>query len=304
MEYAGSLQKANTAKERYNKLLTEREHYLDRAEECSELTIPSLIKPEGFTSSSDLYNPFQSVGARGVNNLASKLLLLLLPPNSPFFRLSITGDAKKELEENKSMKTDIEKSLSVIEKEVSNKIEQLALRVSVFEALKHLIVAGNVLTYLPKKGSMRVFPLSQYVIRRDASGNILEIVICEKASILSLGKEVAAQVISDPDYKSDEDIELYTHIYKLNDDEFYVCQEVNGIKIPESQGTFKKERMPYQALRMVRVDNEDYGRGYVEEFIGDLKSLEGLSQALVESAAASSKVILWLDLTLLLEKKI
>ena len=122
MEYAGSLQKANTAKERYNKLLTEREHYLDRAEECSELTIPSLIKPEGFTSSSDLYNPFQSVGARGVNNLASKLLLLLLPPNSPFFRLSIAGDAKKELQDNKEMKTDIEKSLSVIEKEVSNKI--------------------------------------------------------------------------------------------------------------------------------------------------------------------------------------
>ena len=49
--------------------------------------------------------------------------------------------------------------------------------------------------------------------------------------------------------------------------------------------------MPYQALRMVRVDNEDYGRGYVEEFLGDLKSLEGLSQALVESAAASSKVV-------------
>ena len=49
--------------------------------------------------------------------------------------------------------------------------------------------------------------------------------------------------------------------------------------------------MPYQALRMVRVDNEDYGRGYVEEFIGDLKSLEGLSQALVESAAASSKIV-------------
>ena len=49
--------------------------------------------------------------------------------------------------------------------------------------------------------------------------------------------------------------------------------------------------MPYQALRMIRVDNEDYGRGYVEEFLGDLKSLEGLSQSLVESAAASSKVV-------------
>src|SRR6056300_2031342 len=104
MEYAGSLQKANTAKERYNKLLTEREHYLDRAEECSELTIPSLIKPEGFTSSSDLYNPFQSVGARGVNNLASKLLLLLLPPNQPFFRLSLDAGTEREMTEQAGVK--------------------------------------------------------------------------------------------------------------------------------------------------------------------------------------------------------
>ena len=291
MEYADVLQKKDTAKSRYSKLSTDREHYLDRAEECSELTIPSLIKPDGFTSSSDLYNPFQSVGARGVNNLASKLLLLLLPPNSPFFRLSIAGDAKQELEENKEMKTDIEKSLSVIEKEVSTKIETLALRVSVFEALKHLIVGGNVLTYLPKKGNMRVFPLSQYVCRRDSSGNILEIIIKEKANVLSLGKDIAEQVVQDPDYKIDDDVELYTHIYRLDDSSFYVCQEVNGIKIPESVGNFKAERMPYQALRMVRVDNEDYGRGYVEEFLGDLKSLEGLSQALVESAAASSKIV-------------
>ena len=291
MEYEGGLQKAHTAKERYLKLQQDREHYLDRAEECSELTIPSLIKPNGFTSSSDLYNPFQSVGARGVNNLASKLLLLLLPPNSPFFRLSIAGEAKKELEQNKEMKTDIEKSLSVIEKEVSSKIEQLALRVSVFEALKHLIVGGNVLTYLPKKGSMRVYPLSQYVVKRDGSGNILEIVIKEEVSVLSLGKEIAAQVISDPDYKEDDNCDIYTHIYKLDDNDFYVCQEVHGIKIPSSIGKFKKERMPYQALRMVRVDNENYGRGYVEEFLGDLKSLEGLSQALVESAAASSKIV-------------
>ena len=109
------------------------------------------------------------------------------------------------------MKTDIEKSLSIIEK-VSSKIEQLALRVSVFEALKHLIVGGNCLTYLQKKGSMRVFPLSQYVVRRDASGNVLEIVICEKASILSLGKEVSAQVIADPDYKSDENRIIYTYL--------------------------------------------------------------------------------------------
>ena len=42
---------------------------------------------------------------------------------------------------------------------------------------------------------------------------------------------------------------------------------------------------------MNHVDGEVYGRGRVEEFIGDLKSLEALSQALVEGSAAAAKVV-------------
>jgi hypothetical protein len=38
---------------------------------------------EGFGPHSRLETPFSGVGSRGVNNLASKLLLALLPPNSP-----------------------------------------------------------------------------------------------------------------------------------------------------------------------------------------------------------------------------
>ena len=283
--------KQHTAKERYEKLKEKREQYLDRARECSELTIPALIPEDGFHYSSELYTPFQSVGARGVNNLASKLLLLLLPPNSPFFRLSVSGKAKEQLGEQRELQAEVEKSLQRIEKEVQNKIEQLALRVSVFEAIKHLIVGGNVLTYLPKDGHMKVFPLTQFVCTRDSEGELLEIVIKESITPLSLEPEVRAQVISDPEYKEDEESELYTHIYRLDNNKFYVCQEVNGIKIPSSIGTFASDALPYQCLRMVRVDGEDYGRGYVEEFLGDLKSLEGLSQSLVESAAASSKVV-------------
>ena len=285
------LQVNPTAKERYLKLKDKREMFVDRAQECSELTISSLIPTDGHNHSAKIYNPFQSVGARGVNNLASKLLLLLLPPNSPFFRLSVSGRTKEELDQNKEMKSEIEKSLANIEREVSKKIEELALRVSVFEALKHLIVSGNVLTYLPKKGTMRVFPITHYVCNRDASGNILEIVIKESVSPLSLDSDVRNLVIQDADYKKDEDVELYTHIYKLDNKKFYVCQEVMGIKIPSTIGTIMADAMPYQALRMVRIDNENYGRSFVEEFLGDLKSLEGLSQSLVESAAASSKVV-------------
>ena len=279
----------DSAKQRYEKLADERYHFLDRARDCSELTIPSLIPDDGFNDSSDLYTPYQSVGARGVNNLASKLLLLLLPPNAPFFRFSLSGQAKEELAQQKEMKANVEESLGKIEREIANKIERLALRVSTFEALKHLIVAGNVLLYLPKNGTMRVYPLTQYVCRRDAEGRLLEIVIKETTTPLSLDDTALAQI--DGQYKQDENIDIYTHIYRLPDNKFYVCQEIKGVKIENSVGTFTEDNFPYMALRMIRVDNEDYGRSYVEEFLGDLKSLEGLSQSLVESAAASSKVV-------------
>ena len=271
-----------TAKQRYEKLQQNRQHYLDRARECSELTIPTLIPDSGFESSSEIYTPFQSVGARGVNNLASKLLLLLLPPNSPFFRLSLSGKTKEELEQNPELQSEIERSLGKIEREIHKKIENLALRVSVFEALKHLIVSGNVLTYLPKKGNMRVYGITQYVCRRDEEGNLLEAIIKENISPVALDEETLQVIGKYPDYKEDEDCEIYTHIYRLPDGKYYVCQEVMGHKIPSSIGTYPKDNMPYQALRMVRVDGEDYGRGYVEEFLGDLRSLEGLSQSLVE----------------------
>jgi hypothetical protein len=281
----------NTAKERYETLKADRQQFLDRARECSELTIPSLIPDEGHNSTSELYSPFQSVGARGVNNLASKLLLLLLPPNSPFFRLQISGDAKKEMSQQPEMKSNIEKSLGEIERDVSNKIEELALRTSVFEALKHLIVGGNVLTYLPKDDTMRVYPLSQFVCRRDPQGTLIEIVIKESIAHTALDEDIKEQMKINGDYKDDENCDIYTHIYKLDTKKFYVCQEVKGIKIPSTVGTIMADAMPYQALRMVRIDSENYGRSFVEEFIGDLKSLEGLSQSLVESAAASSKVV-------------
>ena len=48
---------------------------------------------------------------------------------------------------------------------------------------------------------------------------------------------------------------------------------------------------PWIPLRFNTVDGESYGRGRVGQFIGDLKSLEGLSQALVEGSAAAAKVV-------------
>lgn len=281
-----------TAKERYEAMREYRENFLNRARECSELTLPAVLPDDSMTHSSELYTPYQSVGARGVNNLASKLLLLLLPPNQPFFRLVTKGETKEQIEQTPEMKTEIERGLAKIEREVMSEIEQLAIRVPVFEALKHLIIAGNVLVHMPKKGPMRVFPLSQYVVRRDPEGSILELVVKESVSPLAFEEETRNLIMqNEQGIVSTKAIDVYTKVCLIDKDKYYVCQEANNIKIPKSEGYYKKDDVPWNVLRMVRMDNEDYGRSYVEEYLGDLKSLEGLSQSLIESAAASSKVV-------------
>lgn len=70
-----------------------------------------------------------------------------------------------------------------------------------------------------------------------------------------------------------------------------VYQEVEGEIVPDSYGVYPAEQNPFLALRMNRVDGEDYGRSYVEQYLGDLISLESLSKSIVEAAAAASKVL-------------
>ena len=70
-----------------------------------------------------------------------------------------------------------------------------------------------------------------------------------------------------------------------------VFQEVLGTIVPDSEGEFRAAESPYIVLRMNRAEGENYGRGYVEQYLGDLKSLESLMMAVVEAAAAASKCL-------------
>ncbi len=72
------------AKKTYNRLKNDRQPYIQRAVDCAKVTIPSLFPEENDDKSKNYDTPYQSVGARGINNLASKLILALMPPNSPF----------------------------------------------------------------------------------------------------------------------------------------------------------------------------------------------------------------------------
>jgi hypothetical protein len=91
--------------------------------------------------------------------------------------------------------------------------------------------------------------------------------------------------------KSSEDtIPVYTQVV-LKDGRWAVSQEVCGVPIQAASGFYPAGKSPWMPLRFFAVDGEDYGRGYVEEYLGDLKSLEGLTMAIVQGAAAAAKVL-------------
>ena len=279
----------------YERSFGERETYLNRGRECAKLTIPNLLPDSGSNFSTVYKTPFQSIGSRGVNHLASKLLLTLLPPNSPFFRLTIDDFDLQALAGDKDQRGAVEEGFSRIERSAMNEIETSAYRVPVFEALKHLIAVGNCLLYLPEEGGMRVFHLDRYIVKRDPMGNLLYLITKETLSSntvppdarLALGLPSPEELTPET---PDKPYELYTYV--CNKEKYWhVHQEIGTTPIPESYGKYKIDKNPFIALRFSRVDGESYGRGLVEEYLGDLRSLEALTQAIVEGSAAAAKVL-------------
>mgnify|MGYP003131848640 CR=1 FL=1 len=277
------------AKALYTELETTRFPFLERARDCSRVTLPTVVPDEGITSHKKFPTPYQGVGARGVNNLASSLLLSLLPPNAPFFRLVLDDQALKQLEGAPDIKTEVEQSLASIEKAVMKEVEVNNIRVALFECLKQLIIAGNCLLHFPDEGGVRVFPMSRYVIKRDPMGNPLHMVTKESVSPLALPEEIRNAIPTDS--ISNDSVDLYTCIHREPNGKCTVYQEVGDAEIPGTRGTYNKDEVPFLPLRMYRVEGEDWGRSYVEQYLGDLRSLEGLTQAIVEGAAAASKIL-------------
>lgn len=286
-----------TLKARYEKLNADRFSILERARRCAALTIPALLPPEGHNETNNLPTPYQGLGARGVNNLASKLLLALLPPNSPFFKLTVDDLTVKKLEEEQDVKpSEIQEALSRVERAVQTEVETQAVRVAVFEALKLLIATGDSLLYMPDDGGAKVYSVGRYVIKRDPMGTPIEIIIKESIYPTVLPEDLQDVVKAEGGEDAQkETVDLYTGIRRVSKNKMEVHQEVCDRTVPKSEGSYPTDKCPWIPLRWTSVANEDYGRGLVEENLGDFISLESLTQSIVEGAAAAAKIIFLVD---------
>lgn len=287
-------QTRETAKAIYDRLESDRKSYTDRAETNATYTIPALFPKSSDNASTTYQMCNQSVGARGVNNLASKLLLALLPANTPFFRLSIRNDIVQEYMQTgqESAKQEIEQALVQLEQIILMNIETSQIRVTIKEALMQLLIAGNALLFLPpEEGGAKLYRLGSYVVQRDALGNVLQIVTRDTLTYASCTESVRSLLDSDGgNHKAEEEVIVYTHTY-FDGEQFQSYQEVNQLVIDGSEQTYPATKTPWIPLRFTKVDGESYGRSYVEEYIGDLKALDGHSEALLNASTIAAQII-------------
>lgn len=279
-----------TAKSRYDKLVAERKPYTDRAEKNAQLTIPMAFPKDTNNSNTNYETPYQSIGARGVNNLSSKLLLALFPPNAPFFRLSLGDDILNSVDQKPTAKQQLEEFLAKLERRITNYMETHRVRVTSSEALIQLVIAGNVLLFLPPaEGGMKMYRMNSYVVQRDGIGNVIEIIAKENISFVALPPE-AQSCIEQQDVDPDKNFEVYTHTY-LEGEVYISYQEIDGNIIKGSEQQYPYDKSPWIPIRLKKMDGESYGRSFVDEYFGDLKSLENLSKAIVEVAAVAANII-------------
>ena len=281
------------ARSRYSELQTERTQFLDTAVRCSELTLPYLVtQDDNYKGKRTLLQPYQSVGAKAVVTLAAKLMLAMLPPQTAFFKLQVRDD-KLGQEMDPTMRSELDLSFSKLVRIIMDYIAASSDRVVVHQAMKHLIVSGNALVFMGKDG-LKHYPLQRYVVNRDGNGNVIEIITKELISRKVLGIEQVVPSQAGPQEPSsyEDDAEVYTCVKMDEGSGRWIWhQEVDDMILPDSRSTAPKNASPWLVLRFNTVDGENYGRGRVEEFVGDLTSLEGLSQALVEGASVASKVV-------------
>lgn len=274
----------------YQTLTVNRQAYLERARAASLLTIPQLYPPEGSSESTQYPTPYQSLGAKGTNNLANKMVLSLFPPNTAYFKMSLspTDMAATGLGEG-----EVKAKMYLIERAIVNEQEVSSLRPKLVHLMKLLLVGGSAVIYIPEdEGSPEIFRLDTFGVKRDKKGNVLRMCIKQTVAYSSLPSAVQNEIkeVNEDEKQDKKMLDLYTCVIKVSDDFYEVWQDIKDTRISATKGTYKKDELPYRFIPFVD-SGEDYGRSYLEDFIGDLQSYEGLRQSILEASAESARII-------------
>lgn len=278
----------HTAREAWAHMDGLRSGLLRRCERYAELTIRKICLPVGYDrDNQDQSQDYQSAGAAAVNHLTNKLMLALFSPSRPFAKLEAGNNMKATASQLNLTEVQLNDTLAEGERRALAALDTLGQRPKLFNALRHLVVTGNVLLCL-KKGALRTIGLRNYVVQRDIEGRVKQIVIREQLRFDELDPEIVA--LYRERYQDDASVEFFKWIKRV-DNSYVMTQWLDNIELTENayKGKWPLDRIPYLALTWDLADESNYGTGLVEEHMGALESLSVLSEAVVNGAVLGTE---------------
>jgi hypothetical protein len=252
---------------------------LDIARECSALTLPSVVPPDGQDPDDVVMQSQQSHGARLVNNMVNQIMLIIFPAGMGFFKLDFSDKDMKEvfksqvMPDGRSMYEAARGNFISLEHECNQTFESSGYREKATMIIQQLVIAGSCL-YITNADDnlMYLLRLEDWACVRNNNGDLLEIV-----------------------YRELIDGELqYVRCWHNSADEVGIRwliqrEDANGNTL--AKAIVMQEDFPVNIPVWSLSIGEDYGRGQVEENLADLRIFDSGSKITTDSAAAMGKVI-------------
>jgi len=294
----------------YQRLAAKRDPVLKRARLCASLVGPGILPRENQTQDNELTENWQSIGSRGLDARASAFMFVVYPLNLPWGKLKLPPRLAHAENADPEQLRAVNDQLLMVELVARAKLEQsymrpqsnrrhVGFRTVKRQTIKQVLATGDALSYIDDDYRLRLYRRDKYVTVRNDAGDVLMHIVCEQVDPLdvrirgmSRDEVLAAANLKAPELekkKPDERMmDLFTQVSWNSDRNRWVIeQELNGKTIR----TADEPVTPFLSTTYDLLPGENYGRGFIENKLGDLSMLDKSSQRLAEIAARAARSI-------------
>lgn len=272
------------------------------------ISSPSTFPPEDWQAGDPLPQTNQSVNADCLNTLASKIMLGAMPPGLAGWKASPEEHRlDPDFQSDPKLYAQVVYALARRTETHRERMEATQLRSAVTLYYKLLLLTGSALILWTDIDHPVVYNMHHYVVKRDASGVPLVIVLKTNVSRMAADEDVveAYDALRDADNKStasddwDDDIAVY-HVQKLVNHrgkrKYLYWQELEGGHVVDGTDALTDFDTPTMyAGGMIPEYGSDWYIPYCADYEGDMMAVENYSAALQDGGAAAARFVTLVD---------